>query len=270
MSVKQDKPFRNDSGERIPPYSVCEVEDVEAHNTQRVAVVKKPSSEGTGNFIVGPQVAVADAGYGQGSLSWGVRVKYNDGGGEDTPEPGEVWGGQDDSWEIHKDGEIGIFVIIGDVDTGNSTVRVAPLSGTSGDTPLVTAFGMAIAVKPIGESTVPDFTGQDVSAWKWTPGTAGPPSYRRSDWGEDGDMPTRWTDETGAVLVDFDRGTFDPPDYEAYTDAGRGTGPTLAPIIERFTETADHIGGGLGGDDGNFGGGGGPLGGGGGGGGGGI
>lgn len=130
MSVQYDIPIKNTSGETMPPFSVGEIQEVTAFDKDLAAEVKQPSDDSTGCVVVGPQVKVQDGKPGLGSLSFGVRVAFDDNSGEDTPAVGETWGGKDGSWKIHKDGTIGGFKILGDIQGG--LVRVSPLGGGGG------------------------------------------------------------------------------------------------------------------------------------------
>ncbi len=127
MSVVYDKPVKNLSGEAIPPFSVVEVDSMSQSEGRRLFEVKKPADGGSGVVFIGPNVRLDVDKEGLGSKSFGVRVAYD---AADTPAIGEIWGGQNDSWKIHKSGAIGAFTILGDED--GDTVRVDPLSSSSG------------------------------------------------------------------------------------------------------------------------------------------
>ena len=135
MSIQYDKPFFNESGEKIPAYAIMElriqdgiyvdaaVGEDDGKFGEHISVMKpaKHKEEGSGLYLINGPTDVDVGQRGQGTRSWPARVLF-DRHSDSTPLAGELWGPEEDEWHISR-GK-GNLAIVGGVDRSNHTVRV--------------------------------------------------------------------------------------------------------------------------------------------------
>lgn len=98
------KPFRNDSSETVPPFSVMRINSAE--NTDPVAgiiryICDKPDDEFCTNYMVnGPMAVPAGKDGFCSTLAESGYVAYREAAG--TPVNGEEWGAKDGQWTLEK------------------------------------------------------------------------------------------------------------------------------------------------------------------------
>lgn len=122
-----DLPFKNNSGETIPPFSIMQVDEWTESNDRDYFRVRKPDGNGKTYLFNGP-INVAEGHDGWGSRAVGIQASYNISDG--TPVVNQEWGPVSGSWLLGSGS--GGFYIVGDVAVMGSVnvVRVSPATGS--------------------------------------------------------------------------------------------------------------------------------------------
>jgi len=89
-------PFRNDSGEEVPPFAVLRVTGLTTIGGRTVVTIGKPNTYGSqySHFVNGPITVPAD-GYGTCTNDFPAMVSANG-----TATVGQLWGPRSGSWEL--------------------------------------------------------------------------------------------------------------------------------------------------------------------------
>lgn len=95
------KPFRNTSGEVVPPYAVMRITGAEDHNHSLRYLIHKPNSDFHTHYLVnGPASVPVDKDGFCTTLSQAGFVAYNSSAG--TPAAHEEWGAKSGQWTLEK------------------------------------------------------------------------------------------------------------------------------------------------------------------------
>lgn len=122
-------PFKNGSGEEIPPFAVMRITGIEIFDGRSVVMVDKPNTYGSQylHYINGP-IAVADGKCSTCTNAFPALAKYNTGS---SPTVGKLWGPRNGSWELQE--ETGGFIVIGvSATTGLAVVGQSPMLAFTG------------------------------------------------------------------------------------------------------------------------------------------
>lgn len=125
--MKYDIPFKNNSGEEIPPYGVFKVTGTENVGSRSLIVAEKPDTYGSQylHFINGI-TAVADGKCGSCCNTFPCLAKHGTG----TLAIGELWGPRNDSWALEE--QTGGFIVIGQASSGIAIVNRFPMLAFTG------------------------------------------------------------------------------------------------------------------------------------------
>lgn len=153
--MKYDIPFKNDSGEEIPPYGVFKVSGIEMVNSRALIVADKPDTYGSQylHFINGI-TAVADGKCGSCCNTFPCLAKHGTG----TPAIGELWGPRDDSWVLEE--QTGGFIVVGQHSSGIAIVQRMPMLAFTGRFNATVSQGSSGTVSVYWQGSD---TGEDIS-----------------------------------------------------------------------------------------------------------
>jgi len=90
-------PFRNDSGETIPPHAVMRVTGTDLVGEQQVLTASKPSTTFQRYYAINGTAAVRDGRIGRCTTGPQCIVRYDTSA---TPAFGETWGAKPSSWDL--------------------------------------------------------------------------------------------------------------------------------------------------------------------------
>lgn len=90
-------PFRNDSGETIPPHAVMRITGTSVIGDQSVLTVSKPNTTLERFYAINSAAAVASGRFGQATTGPPCMVRYDT---AVTPAFGQSWGAKPSTWDL--------------------------------------------------------------------------------------------------------------------------------------------------------------------------